>query len=150
MQKIILSTYLIFCVINLTAQIKENFNMSGKVAIDGFDPVSYFEGKPVRGKEEFKYKYNGIYFWFKSEKNKQSFLSQPEKYIPAYGGWCAYAMGKNGDKVKIDPYTYKIIDGRIYLFYNFDGNNTLLKWNKKESKLKEKADRNWKELLNQQ
>ena len=84
----------------------------------------------------------------KSQKNKDAFLSNPKKYEPAYGGWCAYAMGETGEKVKVDPETFKIIDDKIYLFYNFWGTNTLESWNDNEKTLKEKADKNWKQLTN--
>jgi hypothetical protein len=75
------------------------------------------------------------------------FKANPEKYKPAYGGWCAYAMGENGEKVKVDPETYKIVDGKLYLFYNFWTTNTLDDWNKNEKKLKEAADRNWSKIV---
>lgn len=73
--------------------------------------------------------------------------TSPEKYEPAYGGWCAYAMGETGEKVKIDPETYKIVDGKLFLFYNFWGNNTLEDWNENEKSLKSKADQNWKKIV---
>ncbi len=53
-------------------------------------------------------------------------------------------MGATGEKVKIDPQTYKILDSKLYLFYNFWGNNTLTDWNKNERQLMNKGDRNWK------
>jgi hypothetical protein len=56
-------------------------------------------------------------------------------------------MGESGEKVKIDPETFKIVDGHLYLFYNFWGNNTLEEWNKNEKSLKAKAEQNWKILL---
>lgn len=63
--------------------------------------------------------------------------------MPQYGGWCAYAMGETGDKVKIDPETFRITDGKLYLFYNFRGNNTLIPWKQNELPLMEKANKNW-------
>ncbi len=65
-------------------------------------------------------------------------------YEPQYGGWCAYAMGNSGEKVEVDPETYKIVDGKLYLFYNKYFTNTLKSWNKDEAKLKSKADESWK------
>ena len=56
-------------------------------------------------------------------------------------------MGETGEKVKIDPETYKIIEGKLYLFYNFWGNNTLTDWNKNEKPLKIKGDQNWKKFV---
>ena len=75
------------------------------------------------------------------------FDENPTRFLPQYGGWCAYAMGDSGEKVKIDPETFKIIDGKLYLFYNFYFTNTLTKWNRDESNLKQKADQNWKKVI---
>ncbi|MFM8742594.1 MAG: YHS domain-containing (seleno)protein, partial [Cytophagales bacterium] len=86
-------------------------------------------------------------YLFTNGANREKFKSNPEKYEPAYGGWCAYAMGETGEKVKIDPETFKVIEGKVYLFYNFWGNNTLKDWNKNEKPLKTKADQNWKKFI---
>ena len=73
----------------------------------------------------------------------------PLNYEPQYGGWCAYAMGKDGSKVEVDPETFKIIDGKLYLYYNKFFNNTLKSWNKDETNLKSRADLNWKKFYHQ-
>lgn len=124
-----------------------HFNVSKNIAIQGYDPVSYFNGKPEEGKTEYNWKYNGITYLFKSQANQARFKENPDHYEPVYGGWCAYAMGEKGEKVKIDPETFKILDGKLYLFYNFWGNNTLTTWNKNEKSLKDVADRNWKKII---
>ena len=126
---------------------KKNFNIKDNIALEGFDPVSYFEGKPQEGKSEFRLSYKAVTYQFVSQANLTKFKTNPEKYEPAYGGWCAYAMGESGEKVKIDPETFTILDGRLYLFYNFWGNNTLKDWKKDERKLQESGDRNWKSHL---
>ena len=84
-----------------------------------------------------------------TEENKEEFTKNPAKYEPVYGGWCAYAMGlEKADKVAINPKTFKIIDNKLYLFYNKLGINTLEKWNKEgQEKLKNNADRNWKLII---
>ena len=125
---------------------KKNFNTKQSLAIQGYDPVSYFDSKPKEGKESLKYVYKGVTYQFINEVNISKFKASPEKYEPAYGGWCAYAMGASGEKVKIDPETYKITDGKLYLFYNFWTSNTLKDWNKDEKTLKEKADKAWNKL----
>ena len=117
------------------------------LAIQGYDVVSYFMGEPLKGKENLTYTFNGAVYWFNSEENIGLFKRQPEKFEPAYGGWCAYAMGINGEKVKIDPKTYKIIEGQLFLFYNFYFNNTLIDWNKDEQVLKRTADQYWEEII---
>ena len=67
--------------------------------------------------------------------------------MPKYGGYCAYAIGVKGIKVDIDPKTFEIIDGELYLFYNSWGNNTLETWlNGPTEDLKAKADKNWEKL----
>jgi YHS domain-containing protein len=126
---------------------KNHYNIKDKIALDGFDPVSYFEGKPQEGKSEFSFSYKAVIYQFISQVNLNKFKANPDKYEPAYGGWCAYAMGESGEKVKIDPETFTILDGRLYLFYNFWGNNTLKDWKKDERKLQEAGDRNWRSLL---
>ena len=123
------------------------FNLKKTVAIEGYDPVSYFDNKPVEGKNEFKITHKGVTYLFATAANLAKLKATPEKYEPAYGGWCAYAMGETGEKVKIDPETYKIINGKLNLFYNFWGTNTLKDWNKNEAPLKEKADQNWKKFV---
>jgi YHS domain-containing protein len=123
----------------------QNLTKNG-VAINGFDAVSYFSAKPQKGKSSFNVTYNAATYYFCNAENKAKFVANPDKYAPAYGGWCAYAMGETGDKVEIDPMTFKIIDGKVYLFYNAFFNNTLKTWNKNETELKKKADVNWLKL----
>ncbi|GHN00198.1 hypothetical protein WSM22_16870 [Cytophagales bacterium WSM2-2] len=150
MKKLILFAFL-FCVNLVLAQTDNtrvrNFNIKKNIAIEGYDPISYFDGKPKEGESKFVSSYKGITYFFSSADNAAKFKASPERYEPAYGGWCAYAMGESGDKVKIDPQTFKIIEGKLYLFYNFWGNNTLNTWNKNEKPLKAKADQNWKKIL---
>ncbi len=124
----------------------KHFNVKKNIALDGYDPVSYFDNKPQEGSESIRTIYKGITYLFSSQNNLTKFKSNPDKYEPAYGGWCAYAMGESGEKVKVDPETFKIIDGKLYLYYNFWGNNTLESWNKNEAKLKQAGDRNWKNV----
>lgn len=124
------------------------FNLNKKVAIQGYDPVAYQTGQEAqKGKKSIAATHQGITYYFAAESNKQLFLGNPAKYEPVYGGWCAYAMGKTGDKVKVDPETFKVIDGQLYLFYNFFFNNTLEDWNEDETALKKQADQNWGQLL---
>jgi hypothetical protein len=79
--------------------------------------------------------------------NKEYFSKNPSKYEPQFGGWCAFAMGDSGEKVEINPETFKIIDGKLYLFYNAFFNNTLKSWNKDEANLKAKATSNWNKII---
>ena len=125
-----------------------NYNLENKIAIQGYDPVAYFtNGKAVKGKKEVSASYQGVIYKFSSKQNKETFLKKPSEYEPQYGGWCAYAMGSTGDKIEINPETFKIINGKLYLFYNAYFNNTLKSWNKNETSLKIKADSNWKNII---
>ncbi len=129
-----------------------NIDSSG-LAIQGYDPVSYFSNEPQPGRSEFETVLNGARYRFINRQNKDLFEKRPENYLPAYGGWCAWAM-LDGDKVSIDPKTYKILNGTNYLFYNGFWGNTLKKWNslareKGERSLIKKADSSWKELMSQ-
>ncbi len=130
------------------AQRQKAFNLDeNHVALQGYDVVSYFMGEPVKGKKSLPVEYLGVTYLFSSADNRALFQKQPEKFEPMYGGWCAYAIGVSGEKVKIDPKTFKIIGGRLYLFYNFYFNNTLIDWNKDEQALKAKADANWQKIM---
>lgn len=133
--------------INSFAQSKE-FNLDDGLAIEGYDPVAYqVQKKALEGKNQFKAAHGGVTYKFISTANKDLFLQNPQKYVPQYGGWCAYAMGAKGEKVSVDPETFKIINGKLYLFYNSWGNNTLPKWNKDESRLKISADKSWAAII---
>ena len=120
------------------------FNLENGVAIKGYDPVAYFaEHKAIKGQKEFSIVQDGVTYYFSSVANKETFIKHPMNYEPQYGGWCAYAMGETSEKVEVDPETFKVVNGKLYLFYNGLFNNTLPKWNKAEVNLKMKADKNW-------
>ena len=118
------------------------------LALEGYDPVAYFkQKKAVKGKSSFKAEIEGVTYQFSTQANKDLFVNSPSSYKPQYGGWCAYAMGAKGEKVEVDPETFKIVDGKLYLFYNRFFNNTLDTWNKNETELKTNADKNWNKLI---
>jgi YHS domain-containing protein len=126
------------------AKRQKEYNLENKIAIQGYDPVSYFnQKKAIEGKSTFTTTLEGVTYNFSSQANKDLFLKNPSSFEPQYGGWCAYAMGSSAEKVEINPSTFKIIDGKLYLFYNAFFNNTLKSWNKNEENLKKKADSNW-------
>ncbi len=131
-----------------TKRTKE-YNLENKVAIQGYDPVAYFtQKKAVKGIAAIASNYEGVIYYFSSQSNKDAFVKKPTNYEPQFGGWCAYAMGSSGDKVEINPETFKILDGKLYLFYNAYFNNTLKSWNKDEVNLRKKAETNWKKFSN--
>jgi YHS domain-containing protein len=134
---------------DITASRKSNFNLNDdNVAIKGYDPVAYFKNNAaVKGISDLAVYHQGVVYHFSSIVNKEEFKRNPSKYEPEYGGWCAYAMGAKAEKVSINPETFKLVNGKLYLFYNRGGNNTLTKWNSDESSLKGKADINWKKFF---
>lgn len=126
---------------------KKHFNHKSNLAIEGYDPVSYFYGAPKKGTKDKSYTHKGITYYFGNGVYLDLFKKNPEKYEPQYGGWCAYAMGNDGSKVEVDPETYKLVDGKLYLFYNAYLTNTKKSWDKDEKNLKTKADNNWTATL---
>ncbi len=122
-----------------------------QLALQGYDPVSYFQEGPVKGKSSISAEHNGILYYFANEQNRQTFQSAPEKYEPAYGGWCATAL-LDGTKYKIDPKSYKIVDGRNLLFYKGLLGNALKAWNERaakegESGLVDIANGHWQKII---
>jgi len=93
-----------------------NVNTSwGGVAIHGYDPVAYFtEGKPVEGSKAYTHDWMGGEWRFSSQENKDLFTSNPEKYAPQYGGFCAYAVSQ-GSTADIDPEAWTVYNGKLYL-----------------------------------
>jgi YHS domain-containing protein len=128
----------------------KSFNLSDGIAIRGYDPVAYFtQNKAVKGNRDLVSTYRGVRYFFSSKADQEFFNLNPSKYEPQYGGWCAYAMGNDGSKVDIDPSTFKILDGKLFLFYNRFFNNTLKTWSADEQRLHRQADENWTKIIRQ-
>jgi YHS domain-containing protein len=126
---------------------KKEFLLNNGIGISGYDPTSYFSNKPQKGRKEYSYIYEGIKYLFVNANNQNAFIKNPTKFEPQYGGWCAYAMGNKGEKIEIDPETFKIIEGKLYLFFHPFYKNTLREWNKDEKQLKQKADNYWTKII---
>ncbi|PCH73313.1 MAG: hypothetical protein COB98_10900 [Flavobacteriaceae bacterium] len=123
-----------------------NNEQKGYIA-KGYDLVSYFEKKPEKGKSKYKTEYQGVHLMFSSQVHMELFNSDPKKYFPQYGGWCAYAVAVSGEKVSINPKTYEIRNAKLYLFYNRYFENTYTKWLKEDpKKLIMQADNHWVEI----
>lgn len=124
-----------------------NYNLHKGYIAEGYDVVAYFSNKTHEGKSEFTTSYDNILFKFYSEENLNAFLKSPTKYIPQYGGYCAYAIGARNKKVDIDPENFEIRDGKLYFFYDSWGTNTHDSWlENNPDELRKKADENWKKL----
>ena len=90
------------------------------LALRGYDPVAYFtEGQPVIGKATYTATYNQAAYQFATEANLQAFKAHPERYVPQYGGFCAFGVSV-GAKFDGDPQLWKIVDGKLYLNLNPD------------------------------
>jgi len=144
MKKVLL---LLLFVTSLSFGQKSHYNIQKGAVAKGYDVVAYFKNVAVKGSKEFSTNYNGVMFQFSSKKNLEAFKKSPEQYTPQYGGYCAYAIGAKGSKVSINPETFEIRDGKLYLFYNRGRTNTLELWTKEGAeKLRDQADKNWKKI----
>ena len=138
---------ILLCSISATFSGQDHNTKKGFIA-EGYDVVSYFENKAEKGDKIFIAEIDGVKCKFTSKENLKKFTKNPNKYTPQYGGYCAYAIGLKGKKVAINPKTFEIRDGKLYLFYNAWGTNTLELWQKEGAeKLQKQADVNWGKLI---
>lgn len=115
----------------------------GGVAIRGYDPVAYFtEGRAVKGSDQFTYEWLGATWHFAKPEHRDLFATDPIKYAPQYGGYCAGAM-VNGYTLAADPEGWRIVDGKLYLVFSQGG---LQQWASNAAEEIKKADAQW-ELL---
>ena len=139
----------IFLFISAVSFAQTDYNTKKGVIAKGYDVVAYFNEMAVEGSKKFQTTHDGVIYRFSSQKNLDAFNATPKQYVPQYGGYCAYAIGAKGEKVGINPKTYEIRDGKLYLFYNAWGTNTLELWkNEGAEKLKKQADINWQKIKN--
>jgi len=112
-------------------------------AIEGYDPVAYFEeGKPVEGDSDHAYEWMGATWYFASAENRDLFAADPEKYAPQYGGYCAWAVSQ-GYTAKIDPQAWAVVDDKLYLNYSPDVQK---QWQQDVPGHITKADANWPDI----
>lgn len=90
---------------------------SNNLAVQGYDVVSFYSGKPLPGKSEFKVRYLGADWQFSTRANRDLFEMNPEAFLPQYGGYCAWALAK-GRLAKGSAEHFYIEDGRLYLNFN--------------------------------
>ena len=126
---------------------KLDYNTQNGYVAKGYDVVEYFNNNAVAGEQQYTVTYNSVKYKFSSERNSSKFKSNPIKYIPQYGGWCAYSMGTNGKKFSINPKTFEIRDGKLYLFYSAFFYNALDRWKDEgPEKLILEADEYWNRI----
>ncbi len=100
-----------------------NTGYFGGVAINGYDTVAYFtEAKAVKGSDDHMYEFLGETWHFSTAEHRAMFAENPVAYAPQYGGFCAgemlYADATTGVTTNIDPEAWRIIDGKLYLFFD--------------------------------
>ena len=113
------------------------------VALHGFDPVAYFtERMPVRGSDALVHVYEDVAYRFSSQAHLDAFKQDPARYLPQYGGFCAYGVSV-GKKFDGDPRLWKVEDGKLYLNLNEEIYATFLE--DVDGNI-EKADDNWLDI----
>ena len=124
---------------------------SNRVALNGYDVVAYFtQDQAIRGSKQHAVEHQGATYYFANQQDKDLFKANPEKYLPKYGGYCAFAVAMKEAKVQADPRTFKIYNGELYVFFNdfYEGApfNTKVPWNQNEATMQPKAEKNWAKI----
>ena len=110
-----------------------------RVAIGGYDPMSYFlEGQPQKGSDAFWFAFDDAVYLFKSAEHRARFIADPERYAPQYAGFCAAGVSK-GYKTEPDPEAWAILNGKLYLFQLKDR----VPGFKQDTAFIDKANSNW-------
>lgn len=118
----------------------------GGIAIHGYDPVSYFtSNRPVKGLASYELTHGKAAYRFATAENRAAFAADPQKYLPQYGGFCAYGLSR-GYKAPIDPAAFTIRGGRLYLNYDLNVQQT---WRQDAGAHIDKANRNWSTVRKQ-
>ncbi|MEL6194058.1 MAG: YHS domain-containing (seleno)protein [Bacteroidota bacterium] len=138
----------------LQATIAQSINLT-PLAIKGYDPVAYFtNNEAVEGSAQYEVEHEGAIYRFKTEAHKQLFQKNPVSYLPQYGGFCATGVATANAKFPVDPTTFTVTEGKLYLFYNgpYQGAhfNGLDPWLEDEKGLIKKANQNWLALAQQE
>ena len=115
-------------------------NTDHGLAIKGYDPVAYFTvGKPTPGLAQFSATYEGAVYRFTSAANRDTFRAAPDKFLPQYGGYCAYAISLNLI-ADIEPDEWAIVNNKLYLNNGFFAQKL---WSLDKSGNIAKGDQNW-------
>ena len=122
-------------------------NLENGIAAQGYDVVSFFNGKPKKGNTAITLKYNDAIFQFSSEINKSEFKKNPESFTPQYGGYCAIAMSE-GAEANPNPKSWEVRDGKLYFFTRklFGIIDAKRQWVKKPEELRALADTAWDKM----
>ncbi|MGB5820942.1 MAG: YHS domain-containing (seleno)protein [Saonia sp.] len=139
---------LIFITSSLLVNAQKVNTNKDKIANNGYDVVNYFtENTAKRGSKEFSMTHKDAIYYFSSSDNLKAFKTNPKKYLPMYDGYCAFAVAQMNQKVTVDPETFRVDDGKLYLFFNdyYEGKpfNTIVPWINNEAKMEKMAEVNW-------
>ncbi len=119
---------------------------NSNVGAGGYDVVAYFtEGNAKRGTGWHVAEHEGTTYLFSSKKNRKEFMKNPDRYLPQYGGYCAYGVAV-GKKFYADPTIWKVVDGKLY--FNLDS-KIQKKFEKDVPGYITKADTNWPKVQNE-
>ena len=78
-------------------------------------------------------------YHFASAAHREAFAADPTRYLPQYGGFCAWAVSR-GYTAPTDPLAWRIVDGRLFLNYSRSVQRT---WEQDASGNIRKGDTNW-------
>ncbi len=116
-----------------------------QVALEGYDPVAYFaSGSAHKANGSYSYSYEGLNWYFESSDNLESFKADPAKYIPVFGGFCAYELADE-ELVYSKPEFWHIHNGQVYLFSR---KSALEEWFRDMDTMILKAQAQWDALKN--
>ena len=109
----------------------------------GYDLISYrTEGGPRFGSAEFPAEHGGLTYLFETAAHRDQFLDAPERYLPAYSGWCAVTLALG--RLTCPDYTnFKIEDDRLLLFELTGFTNGQSLWNSDPGRFRDLADDNY-------
>ncbi len=108
-------------------------------AIGGYDTVSYFSGKPVRGKQQYSTQWDGQTWFFSSSSNLKKFQNDPERFAPQYDGQCAFAVA-HGSSAPGSPNQWTVHRGKLYFNLNA---GIKRQWLSNKQRFIDQADDNW-------
>lgn len=145
--KILFSILLFFVAFPMSALASPVFASEDNTAINGYDTVAYFtEQEAIKGVKDHTYEWNGATWRFVSKQHLEAFRNNPEKYAPQYGGYCAWGLAAKNKLFPIDPESWKVVAGKLYL--NYDA-KVQERWLANTSHFISKADSNWPSHLNE-
>ena len=116
---------------------------AGGVLLHGYDLMGYYyENKALPGSNRFSANWGGGTYWFSSAKHRSWFKSDPDRWVPMYGGWCAMSLTR-GKKVDADPNFFVRRETGLYVFAN---QAEMQAWLTDEAKHEAQAKARWEQI----